>query len=158
MRAVTTSVFRTEGHRQSTARREISLPHASMLGTARWWRFRPPQLAALSFRSRILRGPRRHSRSRDHTRATICDPGHGGRRAAAYAADDRMRTPWLVRRGNAAMDATYFRDKAETCLRLAKGLSWNNPARGELIELAEEFQRQAEELDVATGAEQRRAR
>jgi hypothetical protein len=60
--------------------------------------------------------------------------------------------------GNAAMDATYFRDKAETCLRLAKGLSWNNPARGELIELAEEFQRQAEELDVATGAEQRRAR
>jgi hypothetical protein len=56
------------------------------------------------------------------------------------------------------MDAIYFRDKAETCLRLAKGLSWNNPARGELIELAEEFQRQAEELDVATGAEQRRAR
>jgi hypothetical protein len=56
------------------------------------------------------------------------------------------------------MDATYFRDKAETCLRLAKGLSWNNPARGELIELAEEFRRQAEELDVATGAEQRRAR
>ena len=44
------------------------------------------------------------------------------------------------------MDATYFRDKAETCLRLAKGLSWNNPARGELMELAEEFQRQAEEL------------
>jgi hypothetical protein len=69
-----------------------------------------------------------------------------------------MRTPWLARRGNAAMDATYFRDKAETCLRLAKGLSWNNPARGELIELAEEFQRQAEELDVATGAEQRRVR
>jgi hypothetical protein len=60
--------------------------------------------------------------------------------------------------GNAAMDATYFRDKAETCLRLAKGLSWNNPARGELIELAEEFQRQAEELELTTGAEQRRAR
>jgi hypothetical protein len=48
------------------------------------------------------------------------------------------------------MDATYFRDKAETCLRLAKGLSWNNPARGELMELAEEFQRQAEELKVTT--------
>jgi hypothetical protein len=56
------------------------------------------------------------------------------------------------------MDATYFRDKAETCLRLAKGLSWNNPARGELIELAEEFQRQAAELDVTTGAQQPRIR
>ena len=56
------------------------------------------------------------------------------------------------------MYATYFRDKAETCLRLAKGLSWNNPAGGELMELAEEFQRQAEELELTTGAEQRRAR
>jgi hypothetical protein len=51
-------------------------------------------------------------------------------------------------RGDAPMDATYFRDKAETCLRLAKGLSWNNPARAELMELAEEFLRQAEELDA----------
>jgi hypothetical protein len=56
------------------------------------------------------------------------------------------------------MDATYFRDKAKTCLRLAKGLSWNNPARGELIELAEEFQRQAAKLDVTTGAQQPRIR
>ena len=56
------------------------------------------------------------------------------------------------------MDARYFRDKAEICLRLAKGLSWNNPARGELMELAEEFQRQADELDSATGAHQGRAR
>ena len=55
-----------------------------------------------------------------------------------------------VRRGNTAMDATYFRDKAETCLRLAKGLSWNNPARRELMELAEEFQRQAQELETAS--------
>jgi hypothetical protein len=54
------------------------------------------------------------------------------------------------------MDATYFRDKAETCLRLAKDLSWNNPARGELMELAEEFQRQAEELKATT--QQRPAR
>jgi hypothetical protein len=46
------------------------------------------------------------------------------------------------------MDAAYFRDKAETCLRLAKGLSWNNPARGELMDLAEEFQRQANDLDA----------
>jgi hypothetical protein len=50
------------------------------------------------------------------------------------------------------MDAAYFRDKAETCLRLAKGLSWNNPARGQLMDLAEEFQRQASEL--STCAEQ----
>ncbi|HKD48618.1 MAG TPA: hypothetical protein VKB67_13110 [Rhizomicrobium sp.] len=50
------------------------------------------------------------------------------------------------------MDAIYFRDKAETCLRLAKGLSWNNPARGELMELAEEFHRQAKELETPTYA------
>jgi hypothetical protein len=49
------------------------------------------------------------------------------------------------------MDASYFRDKAATCLRLAKGLSWNNPARDELIELAEEFQRQAAELEASAG-------
>jgi hypothetical protein len=56
------------------------------------------------------------------------------------------------------MDATYFRDKAETCLRLAKGLSWNNPARGELIELADEFQRQADELDDTARVDQSQAR
>jgi hypothetical protein len=47
------------------------------------------------------------------------------------------------------MDAIYFREKAEICLRLAKGLSWNNPARSELMELAEEFQRQAKELEAS---------
>jgi hypothetical protein len=52
------------------------------------------------------------------------------------------------------MDATYFRDKATTCLRLAKGLSWNNPARDELIELAEEFRRQAAELEASARAQQ----
>ena len=56
------------------------------------------------------------------------------------------------------MDARYFRDKAEICLRLAKGLSWNNPARGELMELADEFRRQADELEAAKHAQQRRAR
>jgi hypothetical protein len=71
------------------------------------------------------------SLDRDQTRA------NGRVRMAVYA------------RG-CTMDATYFRDKAETCLRLAKGLSWNNPARGELMELAEEFQRQAEELKATT--------
>jgi len=56
-----------------------------------------------------------------------------------------------------SMDAIYFRDKAETCLRLAKGLSWNNPARGELMELAQEFQRQAKELEATASAERRPA-
>jgi hypothetical protein len=37
---------------------------------------------------------------------------------------------------DAVLDAAYFRDKAETCLRLAQGLSWNNPARPQLMELA----------------------
>ena len=60
-------------------------------------------------------------------------------------------------RGDSAMDATYFRDKAEVCLRLAKGLSWNNPARGELMELAAEFRRQADEIDSAGCTEKRRA-
>jgi hypothetical protein len=63
-------------------------------------------------------------------------------------ASGRVRVAVYAR--GCAMDATYFRDKAETCLRLAKGLSWNNPARGELMELAEEFQRQAEEFKTTT--------
>jgi hypothetical protein len=50
------------------------------------------------------------------------------------------------------MDAAYFREKAETCSRLANGLSWNNPARGKLMELAEEFRRQAKSLEVAAEA------
>ena len=56
------------------------------------------------------------------------------------------------------MDATYFREKALTCLRLAKGLSWNNPARGELMELAAEFHRQADELEAVASPHQSRAR
>ncbi|HYQ06094.1 MAG TPA: hypothetical protein VER26_03835 [Xanthobacteraceae bacterium] len=49
------------------------------------------------------------------------------------------------------MDATYFREKAETCLRLAKGLSWNNPARLKLMELADDFRREADKMDAAVG-------
>jgi hypothetical protein len=51
------------------------------------------------------------------------------------------------------MDANYFRDKAATCLRLAKGLSWNNPARHELMELAQEFERLAVELETGANAQ-----
>jgi hypothetical protein len=53
---------------------------------------------------------------------------------------------------DAALDAAYFRDKAETCLRLANGLSWNNPARGKLMELAEDFERQAKQLKAVEDA------
>lgn len=60
----------------------------------------------------------------------------------------RCGARWAAYARGCTMDAIYFRDKAETCLRLAKGLSWNNPARGQLMELAEEFQRQAKELET----------
>jgi hypothetical protein len=58
---------------------------------------------------------------------------------------------------DAALDAACFRDKAETCSRLANGLSWNNPARGKLMELAEDFERQAKQLEAAENAPQRPA-
>ena len=32
------------------------------------------------------------------------------------------------------MDARYFRERAETCLRLAKELPWNNPGRFQLMD------------------------
>ncbi len=42
------------------------------------------------------------------------------------------------------MDAKYFREKAELCLRLADGLSLNNPGRFQLMDLAEDFRERAE--------------
>ena len=46
------------------------------------------------------------------------------------------------------MDAKYCRDRAETCLRLAKELSWNNPGRFQLMDIAEKFQRRATSLEA----------
>ena len=46
------------------------------------------------------------------------------------------------------MDAKYFREKAELCLRLADGLSLNNPGRFQLMDLAEDFRERAKELEV----------
>jgi hypothetical protein len=46
-----------------------------------------------------------------------------------------------------AMDLASLREKAALCLRIARGLSWNNPGRSELTDLAERFERQAEEID-----------
>src|SRR6266516_1061276 len=42
------------------------------------------------------------------------------------------------------MDANYFREKAETCRRLANDLPWNNPDRFHFMDLAEDFQKRAE--------------
>jgi hypothetical protein len=44
------------------------------------------------------------------------------------------------------MDARYFRERAETCLRLAKELPWNNPGYFHLLDIAENLQRRAAEL------------
>ncbi len=45
------------------------------------------------------------------------------------------------------MDARYFRERAETCLRLAKELPWNNPGRFHLMDMAENLQTRAAKLE-----------
>ena len=50
--------------------------------------------------------------------------------------------------GGRAMDAKYFREKAELCLRLADGLSLNNPGRFQLMDLADDFLKKAKELEA----------
>ncbi len=46
-------------------------------------------------------------------------------------------------------DTAYFRENAARCLRLADGLSLNNPGRIQLLELAHDFNRRAQELEAA---------
>jgi hypothetical protein len=48
----------------------------------------------------------------------------------------------------AAMDIAGLREKAALCLRIARGLSWNNPGRLQLTDLAARFERQAKELEL----------
>jgi len=55
------------------------------------------------------------------------------------------------------MDAKYFLEKAELCLRLADGLSLNNPGRFQLMDLAEDFQKRAKELETQE-AEQKQSK
>jgi len=55
------------------------------------------------------------------------------------------------------MDAKYFRDKAELCLRLADGLSLNNPGRFQLMDLAEDFKQRAKELEMETAPQGQRS-
>ena len=50
--------------------------------------------------------------------------------------------------GGRAMDAKYIREKAELCLRLAEGLSLNNPGRFQLMDLAEDFLKKTKELEA----------
>ena len=54
----------------------------------------------------------------------------------------------VSREGEMAMDANYCREKAALCLRLADGLALNNPGRFQLMDLAEDFQRRAKELEI----------
>ena len=53
-----------------------------------------------------------------------------------------------TRAGIAVMDAASLREKAALCLRISRGLSWNNPARLQLMELAERLERQAKEFEL----------
>jgi hypothetical protein len=50
------------------------------------------------------------------------------------------------------MDTAYLREQAAICLRLANGLSWNNPARSQLLGLAEELDRRARKNETAPPA------
>jgi len=49
---------------------------------------------------------------------------------------------------NAKFAAKYFREKAAICQRLADGFSLNNPGRFQLMDIAEDLQELAEELEV----------
>jgi hypothetical protein len=48
----------------------------------------------------------------------------------------------------AAMDVASLRGRAALCLRIANGLSWNNPGRLQLTELAQRFDQQAKEVEL----------
>jgi hypothetical protein len=50
------------------------------------------------------------------------------------------------------MDIAILREKAAVCLRIAKGLSWNNPGQLQLTELAQRFDQQARDLELQTGS------
>jgi hypothetical protein len=46
------------------------------------------------------------------------------------------------------MDTRSLREKAALCLRIARRLSWNNPSRLQLTDLADRFERQAKEIEL----------
>jgi len=55
------------------------------------------------------------------------------------------------------MDAKYFREKAALCLRLADGLSLNNPGRFQLMDLADDFKDRAKELETQVAQQRQRS-
>jgi hypothetical protein len=46
------------------------------------------------------------------------------------------------------MNSSSLREKAVLCLRIAQQLSWNNPSRLQLADLAGRFERQAKEIEA----------
>jgi hypothetical protein len=46
------------------------------------------------------------------------------------------------------VDILRLRDKAALCLRIAGRLSWNNPSRLQLTDLADRLERQAKEIEA----------
>jgi hypothetical protein len=56
------------------------------------------------------------------------------------------------------MDAKDFREKAELCSRLADGLSFNNPSRFKLMELAEHCRKRAEQLETQATEQRQQAK
>jgi hypothetical protein len=45
------------------------------------------------------------------------------------------------------MNTLGLKEKAALCLRIARRLSWNNPNRLQLTDLADRFDRQAKEME-----------
>ena len=50
------------------------------------------------------------------------------------------------------MDTVSLSEKAALCLRIAGRLSWNNPGRLQLTELAQRFDQQARDLETQTAS------
>jgi hypothetical protein len=46
------------------------------------------------------------------------------------------------------MDAASLKEKPVLCLRISRGLSWNNPAWLQLLELGERLERQVKEFEL----------
>jgi len=46
------------------------------------------------------------------------------------------------------MNALNLREKAALCLRIASRLSWSNPTRLQLTDLADRFDREAKEIEL----------
>jgi hypothetical protein len=74
--------------------------------------------------------------------------------------DDRTRFPFQVTESDVSyepqivvvMDTASLKEKAALCLRIARGLSWNNPGRLQLTELAQRFDQQARDLQTQTAS------